>query len=99
MILARAMLLAALFSLAAGRVEAAGLKKGFAMCRDERTLIRLIGASVAKDEASFGALMRDGCRSIRGDERIRVAARGKAVAKLAVQGQRGSWWTVVEALK
>ncbi len=93
------MVLAALFSLAAGRVEAAGLKKGFAMCRDERTLHRLIAASVAKDEASFGALMRGACRPVRGDERIRVAARGKAVARLAVNGRRGSWWTVVEALK
>jgi len=79
--------------------QAAGLKKGYAMCRDQKSLERLLAASVQQDEKTFAKLMGGPCRAVRGGERARVTSRGKGMVRVAVKGLRGSWWTVAEAVR
>lgn len=95
----RGIVLAIVLTLASGGAHAAGLKNGYAMCRDQKSLERLLGASVKGDAKTFGGLMGGACRATRGRERVKVAARTKTVARVTVTGRRGSWWTVVEALR
>jgi hypothetical protein len=84
---------------AAGPAQAAGLKKGYAMCRDQTSLERLVAASVHEDTKTFRKLMAGPCRTIGGGERARITQRGKGLARLSIKGMRGSWWTVAEAVR
>jgi hypothetical protein len=81
---------------AAGRIVR--LKPGYAMCRTEGALHRLVAASRADDGHAFAGLVAGPCRVTRG-ERIRVASRRAQVVRFVVRGRRGNWWTVVEALR
>ena len=94
----RGALLLAILCLVAGQAEAAGIKKGYAMCRDEGSLRRLLAASKANDGGAFRKLMKGACRTIRGDERIKVITRTTVVVRVMVKGRRSGWWTVIEAL-
>lgn len=91
--------LATAMSLVAGSASAAGLRKGYAMCRDEHALHRLLAASAANDGKAFRRLMHAGCRPIDGNERVKIATRRQSLARVVVKGRGGSWWTVAEALR
>ena len=79
--------------------QAASLKKGYAMCRDQVALQKLLKASVADDSDTFERLMEKSCIALKGGERARVLVRTKTTAHLSVKGHRGRWWTVVEAVQ
>ena len=78
---------------------AASLKKGYAMCRDQVALQKLLKASAAHDSDVFERLMGTSCIALKGGERARVLVRTKTTAHLSVKGHRGRWWTVVEAVR
>lgn len=94
--LAAALCLAAVPAWAAARPVR--LKAGYAMCRTEAALHRLVAASRADDDHAFAGLVAGPCRVTRG-ERIQVTSRRAQVVRFVVRGRRTTWWTVVEALR
>ncbi|HLN25387.1 MAG TPA: hypothetical protein VK558_15555 [Patescibacteria group bacterium] len=93
------MMVAVALAAVAAPAQAAGLKKGYAMCHDQKSLERLVAASVQQDEKTFRKLMDGPCRAVRGGERARITSRGKGMVRVSVKGLRGSWWTVAEAVR
>ncbi len=93
------LLAAALSLLTTMPVQAAGLKKGYAVCRTRPALTQLLDASVKNDAKRFARLLKSGCKAVRGTEKVRVTQRSGAMAQIRMAGQRSSWWTVVEALQ
>jgi protein involved in temperature-dependent protein secretion len=75
--------LALCLTLASGAVNAAGLRKGYAMCHDRPSLERLLRASTEQDDDAFAHLMGRSCTLIRGNEKVRILARTPTLARLA----------------
>lgn len=94
----RLVVLAVLLMAVSVPAQAATALKGFAMCRDEASLHRLVLASVDNDDAVVRDLMKRSCTVITRSHKVRVLARTKTLARIA-WAKRGQWWTVVEAVR
>ena len=94
----RVVVLAGLLVGLAVPADAAILKKGYAMCRDQAGLDRLVEASIDNDDATVRELMKTSCRVIAKARKVRILARTQTLAHVAIP-KGGTWWTVVEAVQ
>lgn len=96
----RRLFLIAVLGLAAWPAQASSLRGDYLMCRSKADLEKAVrGAAAGNDSVVAHLLGKGACRATAGGVAVKVLNHSASLALVRPKGDKGQYWTVVEAVK